>query len=61
VKDYATEINSLAIDAGDRSSSYANEVDTMDGWHGRRVNLGAYGNTPWATMTAYPGSVITIR
>ena len=61
VKDFASEINSPAIDAGDKTSSYENEVDTSNGWHGRRVNLGAYGNTPWATMTPYPGSVIRIR
>jgi hypothetical protein len=61
VKDFASEINSPAIDAGDKTSSYANEVDSSNGWHGRRVNLGAYGNTPWATMTPYPGSVIRIR
>ena len=52
---------SPAQDSGDRNSSYSNGPDCQQGWHGRRVNMGFYGNTPWATMTAYPGSVIRIR
>lgn len=46
-----------AIDAGDRNSPYANEPQP----NGRRVNLGAYGNTPWATMSPFPGSVYYLR
>jgi hypothetical protein len=53
--------SSPAIDAGDTKSEYQGEKDTQEGWHGRRVNMGVYGNTPWATMTPYPGSVIRIR
>ena len=36
---------SPAVDAGDPASAYDNEPRP----HGRRVNLGFYGNTPWAT------------
>ena len=52
---------SPAVDAGDASSSYAQEKDCLEGWHGRRVNLGYYGNTPHATMSSFPGSVFRIR
>ena len=38
---------SSAIDAGDPESDFANEPDP----NGARVNLGAYGNTPKASMT----------
>lgn len=62
VTDYKSKnVLSPAMDAGNKSSSYAQERDRGEGWHGRRVNLGAYGNTPWATMTTFPGSVIRIR
>jgi hypothetical protein len=46
-----------AIDAGDRNSPYANESQP----NGRRVNLGAYGNTPWASMSASSGFFIIVR
>ena len=46
-----------AIDAGDRNSPYANEPQP----NGRRVNLGAYGNTPWASMSMSYGSVYYLR
>ena len=62
VREYRTqEVISPAQDAGDRNSSFAQERDCLDGWHGRRVNLGAYGNTPWATMTAFPGGAFRLR
>ena len=40
---------------------YADEPDCRHGWHGRRGNLGYYGNTPWATMTAFPGGAFRLR
>ena len=46
-----------AIDAGDRNSPYQNEPQP----NGRRVNLGAYGNTPWATRSAGSGIMIVVR
>ena len=46
---------SIAVDAGDPLSDYSNETIP----NGRRVNLGRYGNTPWATM-ARPATVIFI-
>ena len=52
---------SPAQDSGDRNSSYSNGPDCQHGWHGRRINMGCYGNTPWETMTAYPGAIIRIR
>ena len=60
VIDYTSD-ESPAIDAGDTKSDYSREPDTNDGWHGKRVNLGGYGNTPWATVTRYPGSVFSFR
>ncbi len=53
--------SSPAIDAGDPASAYAREPDTRDGWHGRRINMGFYGNTPWATLTPFNGGVIYLR
>jgi hypothetical protein len=61
VKDYCRAGMSLAIDAGDPQSEYSSEPDTADGWHGKRVNLGGYGNTPWATMSSFPGSIFLVR
>ena len=52
---------SPAIDSGDPASDWSHGPDTQQGWHGKRVNLGAYGNTPWATMTPYPGTVYRLR
>jgi hypothetical protein len=46
-----------AIDAGDRNSPYQNEPQP----NGRRVNLGAYGNTPWESMSMSYGSVYYLR
>ena len=43
-----------AIDAGDPASAFANEPSP----NGRRVNLGYYGNTPWATLS--PGGLVII-
>jgi len=58
VKDWARKRygNSPAIDAGDPAGDWANEPTP----NGRRVNLGAYGNTPWATM-AKPGTLIFVK
>ena len=62
VTDYMTrEIVSPAQDAGDPKSDYRGEPDTNDGWHGRRVNIGAWGNTPYATRTKFVGGVVRIR
>ena len=47
-------VHSPAIDAGDPKSSWAQEAQP----NGRRVNLGCYGNTPWATRT--PGGAVLI-
>lgn len=54
-------VMSPAQDTGDLSSSYAREPDLPHGYHGRRVNLGYYGNTPYATLTPYPGAIIRLR
>lgn len=54
-------VMSPAQDMGDVSSSYAREPDLPHGYHGRRVNLGYYGNTPYATLTPYPGAIIRLR
>ena len=40
---------------------YAGEPNCQYGWHGRRGNLGYYGNTPWATMSARSGFVLVVR
>ena len=61
VIDYRESELSPAVDAGDPNSDYSMEPDTNSGWHGKRVNLGAYGNTPWATLTRYPGSAVYLR
>ena len=52
---------SPAIDAGDPKSDYRGEPDSNIGWHGKRVNMGAYGNTPEAAMTMFPGGVFRLR
>lgn len=53
---------SPGIDAGDPSDEYSNEPD-LDGIgdHGRRINMGFYGNTPWATMSPLKGNVLRLR
>ena len=63
VKNYITKVagQSPAIDAGDPASDYRGEPDCKYGYHGKRVNLGGYGNTPWATMTMRPGIYIHVR
>lgn len=61
VIDYRESELSPAVDAGDPNSDYSMEPDTNSGWHGKRVNLGAYGNTPWATLTRYPGAAVYLR
>jgi len=53
---------SPAMDAGDPKSDYRLEpVVPGAGGHGYRVNLGAYGNTPWATMSAKSGFHLFLR
>ena len=42
-------------------NNYRGEPDTNDGWHGRRVNMGAWGNTPYATRTKFVGGVVRVR
>ena len=57
-----TGASSPALDRGDPTADYSQEPDRAGvGFPGRRVNLGAYGNTPWASMTPHPGSIIIIR
>ena len=58
VKDYARGEKSPGIDKGNPNSDYRKEPA---GYNGRRVNLGYYGNTPWATMTQPVGSVYYLR
>jgi len=48
---------SPAIDAGDPAADYTSEPPP----NGRRLNLGFYGGTPWATRTAFGGMCIIIR
>jgi hypothetical protein len=57
---YASAIAAF-IDGGDPAAAYSREPDCQQGWHGKRLNLGAYGNTPWATMTVYPGGMVILR
>jgi len=53
---------SPAIDAGDPASDYTREPDVQGvGSNGRRVNLGCWGNTPWATMSPVHGAVFYLR
>lgn len=40
--------DSPGIDAGDPASAFTNEPP----WNGNVINLGAYGNTPWASRSA---------
>ncbi|MBS7286305.1 MAG: hypothetical protein KIH06_03495 [Kiritimatiellae bacterium] len=48
---------SAAIDAGNPQSDYSNEPSP----NGKRVNLGVYGNTPYATRSSYAGFIIIVR
>jgi len=52
---------SPAIDAGDPASDFAREPETQTTGNGKRINLGAYGNTPYATMSRLPGAVLRVR
>ena len=61
VDEYCRAGQSPAIDAGDPESDYRGEPNCKYGYHGKRVNLGAYGNTPWATMSPKPGIYIYLR
>ena len=61
VTEYCKVGQSPAIDAGDPRSDYKGEPDTQLGWHGRRVNMGGYGNTPWATLSPFPGAAFYLR
>ena len=50
------------VDAGDPQSDYSKEpVISGIGGNGRRVNLGAYGNTPEAAMTRFSGLILHVR
>ena len=51
------ETLSPCIDAGDPGSPYGNEPEP----NGRRINLGAEGNTVYASMTQVPGTVLIIN
>jgi hypothetical protein len=53
--------NSPAIDAGDPASDYRGELDCNIGWHGKRVNMGAYGNTPEAALSRVTGLRVVVR
>ena len=58
VTTYARGAKSPCIDKGDPKSDYSGEPA---GYNGRRVNMGYYGNTPWATMTQPSGSAYYLR
>ena len=61
VTEYCRAGQSPAIDAGDPASDFRNEPNCKIGYHGKRVNLGGYGNTPWATMSTKPGFYLLVR
>ena len=53
---------SIAVDAGDPADDWSMEPECAGvGTSGKRVNLGVYGGTRYATMTPHKGSVIIIR
>ena len=52
--------NSPALDAGDPKSDYSKEPYASWGYHGRRVNMGFYGNTPEAAATRYKGFFVKV-
>jgi hypothetical protein len=55
-------VESPTIDAGDPASDYSREPVVQGvGHHGRRVNLGAYGNTSEAALTRIRGFHIIVR
>ena len=47
-------VRSPALDAGDPKTSCRDEARP----NGHRVNIGAYGNTPWATRSKQGGALI---
>jgi hypothetical protein len=53
--------SSPALDAGDPMSDYSKEPSERWGYHGRRVNMGFYGNTPGAATSKYKGSLVVVR
>ena len=56
------QVESPTIDAGDPDSDYSLEpVIPGVGYHGKHVNMGAYGNTPEAALTQIPGFHIILR
>ena len=54
---YRRKGSSPAIDAGDPASDCSNEASP----NGNRVNLGFYGNTPYATRTSNVGTLLIVR
>ena len=56
VKAYRRGADSPALDTGDPKGDYSSEPYP----NGHRVNMGAYGNTPWATMSK-GGTLIFVR
>lgn len=55
------KVVSPAIDAGDPKSDYSREPNIQSAWHGKRVNLGSYGNTPEAALSRLLGFYIILR
>ena len=47
----------LTVDTGDPTAPYENEPKP----NGKRVNLGYYGNTPWALESRYSGLLYFVR
>ena len=58
VTTYSRGAKSPCIDKGDPDSEYHREPA---GYNGRRVNMGYYGNSPWASMSQPAGSVYYLR
>jgi hypothetical protein len=52
--------NSPALDAGDPKSDYSREPYESWGHHGRRINMGFYGNTSEAAATSYKGLLVSV-
>lgn len=57
---YPKHRRSPAVDAGDPAVSYRLEPTIGRYGNGRRVNMGFYGNTPWATLSPKRGFAIRI-
>ena len=51
----------VAVDAGYPTADLSLDPDTAGFTNGKRVNIGAYGNTPWATVIRKPGLVLYYR